>query len=215
MEYGILLLIVLVTILIYCLFKKSDDNQKYPIWEKLHNPDGTFVYRAVAYSKHKQKPDYHPYLRTNILSEYEYQFWEKLYYKCNESNLIAIPKVRMLDIVHIDKNYIRADIEENRIQSKHIDFIICDSRLRVLATLEFDDNINKSESKKIDIELKTKIFNKLDIPFYIIKREHRAYNDEITRIIYGLKTMNGIEDNFKPNYSSETVKLEGIGPKNS
>ncbi len=210
MEYGILLLIVLSTILIYLLFKKSDNEPKNPVWEKVYNPDGTFIYRAVGYSKQKQKPDYHPYLRANILSEYEFQFWEKLYYKCNDSNLIAIPKVRMIDIVHVDKDYKGANIEINKIQPKHIDFIICNSQLKVLAALEFDDNINKSESKKIDIEFKTKVFNALDIPFYIIKREHRAYNDEITRIISGLKAMNGIEDNFKPNYTTEKAKIEGI-----
>ncbi len=212
MEYAYLLLLALCVILIYLLFKKSNNEPKYPVWEKVYNPDGTFVYRAVGYSKNRQEPNYHPYKRSNILTEYEYQFWEKLHYKCNESNLIAIPKVRMRDIVHVDINYKRADVEEHKIQSKHIDFIICDRHLKVLAALEFDENNDKSERSKIDIEFKTKVFHSLDIPFYVIKREHRAYDDEITRIIYGLKTMNGIQDNFKPNYSTEHQKLESITP---
>lgn len=224
---AIALLIIAIPILILALairiFKGTSKNTnntdttkpqkgQYPIWEKQINPDGTYIYKIAGYSKYEQTNKYNPYQRAEILTPTEYQFWEKLYYKCSISNLIVCPKVRMEDIINVDKNHKDREILRNKIKSRHIDFILCDSHLRVLAGLELDDKSHQSlKAQKAD-NFKDEVFNSLDIPLYRIKVEPSKYTEEITRVISGLKTMNGIEDNFKPNYTAGHQKLESITP---
>ncbi len=185
-------------------------SKQYPVWEKKTNPDGTYVYKVVGYSKTEPQTKYQPYQRTNILTPTEYQFWEKLYYKCSMYNIIICPKVRMEDIIVVDKYHQDREKLRNRIKSRHIDFILCDSKLRVLAGLELDDASHQSfKAQKAD-SFKDEVFNSLDIPLFRIKVEPSKYTEEIARVIAGLKSMNGVTETFKPNYQTGQQKIESI-----
>lgn len=180
----------------------NSKHNKYPLWEKINNPDGTYTYKIAGYSKYEQQQSYNPYQRADILTPTEYKFWEKLYFKCSSHNLIVCPKVRMEDIINVDKNHKSREMLRNKIKSRHIDFIICDSHLRVLAGLELDDKSHLSQKAQQADNFKNEVFNSLDIPLFRIKVEPNKYAEEIVRVISGLKTMNGIVDDFKPNYTS-------------
>lgn len=187
---------------------KHSKKGKYPIWEKVNNPDGTYTYKIAGYSKYEQQQTYNPYLRADILTPTEYKFWEKLYFKCSSHNLIVCPKVRMEDIINVDKNHPNREALRSKIKSRHIDFIICDSHLRVLAGLELDDRSHLSQKAQQADNFKNEVFNSLDIPLFRIKVEPTKYAEEIARVISGLKTMNGVVDDFKPNYTSGHQKIE-------
>lgn len=210
--------LLLLTIIIKIIKSMYDNSQnpekpkpqkgKYPIWEKQSNPDGTYTYKVVGYSKHEQTTKYQPYQRANILTPTEYDFWEKLYLRCSMENIIVCPKVRMEDIINVDKNHKDREVLRNKIKSRHIDFILCDSHLKVLAGLELDDRSHQSlKAQKADT-FKNEVFDSLDIPLYRIKVEPNNYSAEISRVISGLKNMNGIQDNFKPNYSAGHKNLK-------
>ena len=186
---------------------KPNNKNKYPIWEKVNNPDGTYTYKISGYSKHEKQQIYNPYQRADILTPTEYKFWEKLYFKCSSHNLIVCPKVRMEDIIHVDKYHKNREALRGKIKSRHIDFIICDSHLRVLAGLELDDRSHLSQKAQQADIFKNEVFNSLDIPLFRIKVEPTKYSEEIGKVISGLKNMNGITEDFKPNYTSGHQKL--------
>ena len=193
--------------------EKSEKN-KYPIWQKENNPDGTYTYKIAGYSKYEQPVKYNPYQRADILTPTEYKFWEKLYLKLSEYNLIICPKVRMEDIIVVDKNHKNRDALRNKIKSRHIDFIICDCHLRVLAGLELDDKSHLTTKAQQADNFKNEVFSSLDIPLFRIKVEPDKYSEEIARVISGLKSMNGVEDIFKPNYTSGNAKISTLNTKN-
>lgn len=195
--------------------KPKSKHGKYPVWEKVNNSDGTYTYKIAGYSKYEQQQSYNPYQRADILTPTEYKFWEKLYFKCSSHNLIVCPKVRMEDIINVDKNHKNREALRGKIKSRHIDFIICDSHLRVLAGLELDDRSHLSQKAQQADNFKNEVFSSLDIPLFRIKVEPTKYSEEIGKVISGLKTMNGIVDDFKPNYESGHQKLETIKQGNN
>ncbi len=194
---------VLITIIdLYNSFKdksnitpqNKNNKGKHPVWEKVQKEDGTYIYQVVGYSNKEQTPAYNPYRRASILTPTEQQFWQKLYFKCSTNNLIVCPKVRMEDIINVDKNHPQREMLRNKIKSRHIDFIICDANLRVLAGLELDDKSHLSLKAQSADAFKNEVFNSLDIPLFRIKVDPAKYTDEIFRVISGLKSMNGDKD---------------------
>lgn len=101
----------------------------------------------------------YPYEKKMLLTKTEYAFYVLLKKECDKNNLLICPKVRMEDFLTVtdpDKNKYRGYIK-----SRHIDFIICNSKLYLLAGIELDDpshyNISSAE---IDL-MKDKIFEKM------------------------------------------------------
>lgn len=178
---------------------------KYPVWEKVQKEDGTFIYQVVGYSNHEQTRTYNPYQRAKILTPTEQEFWEKLYYKCSTNNLIVCPKVRMEDIINVDKNHPQREMLRNKIKSRHIDFIICDANLKVLAGLELDDKSHLSLKAQTADAFKDEVFSSLDIPLFRVKVDPAKYTDEIFRVISGLKNMNGDKE-FKESLVMKKIK---------
>lgn len=100
----------------------------------------------------KDKAEKLPYSKKYLLTGVEYRFWNRLVEKCNKSNLIVCPKVRMEDFINVNV----ADYKERQkyrgyIKSKHVDFLICDAKLVILAGIELDDEThNSGQAKKAD-----------------------------------------------------------------
>jgi len=82
----------------------------------------------------------------SILSEAEFNFYNVLNLALQNSNFIICPKVRIADFINVksNKNF-TSDL--NRIKSKHVDFLICNNRLKPLIAIELDD---KSHDKRIE-----------------------------------------------------------------
>lgn len=88
------------------------------------------------------------YQRKYLLTKNEYREYMQLREIANRNNLIICPKVRLLDIIEPRKGESEYQKLLNKIQSKHIDFVICDKDLRVKAILELDDNSHNQRDRQ-------------------------------------------------------------------
>ena len=86
-----------------------------------------------------------------LLTKNEWSEYKKLRQYAEEKNLIVCPKVRLLDIVEPRKGQKQHLTLINKVQAKHVDFVICDKDLRIKAILELDDNShNKADRQSRD-----------------------------------------------------------------
>lgn len=89
-----------------------------------------------------------PYKKKYILTKNEYGFYKELRKLTDPKGYQVITKIRLADIIEVNKNEIKYSeyIKYfNQIQSKHIDFLICDNNLHLLMAIELDDNSHYHE----------------------------------------------------------------------
>ena len=99
--------------------------------------------------------DYYPYKKRYLLTNNEYFFYKKLKEVAERYGLRVLTKVRLADIIEVDRTKINQPdytFYYNRIQSKHIDFLVCKGDgLEILTAIELDDNShNNPERQKSD-----------------------------------------------------------------
>lgn len=142
---------------------------------KIIKPDGTEFFRKKPNPVDPIKVHTNeilPYAKREILTNTEWKFWAVLDTKCEPYKIIICPKVRMEDFLTITANYKQRKIYEayrNKIKSRHIDFILCNRNMRILAGIELDDKTHLTkEAQKAD-EMKNAVFNSIGIPLYRIK----------------------------------------------
>lgn len=130
--------------------------------------------------KHIRKGSYYA---VNILTKNEYSFYMKLRSKINK-DLLVFPKVRMEDIVNVNKNFDNSNKTRHRnyIKSRHLDFIIADKDLRILCAVELDDSSHFSKEAKVTDKLKNNILKDAQIPLL------RGFNNQsdINTISYSI-----------------------------
>ena len=135
----------------------------------------TYNHRKGAF----QAPTYYPYKKRHLLTKQEYPFYMQLKQACDSNNLIICPKVRLEDICYVTEQH---NVQKFRgyINSKHVDFLICDSKMNMLAAIELDDaSHNGFEAKKID-SFKDNLFDTIGIPLYRIKtKKDKDYSKEL------------------------------------
>lgn len=79
------------------------------------------------------------YQKKFLLTKNEYHAYKSLKTILDKYEMIACPKVRLLDIIEpINGDKYKGAL--GKIQSKHVDFVICDKDLYVKGILELDDN---------------------------------------------------------------------------
>lgn len=79
------------------------------------------------------------YQRKYLLTPNEYHAYKQLKTILNKYEMIICPKVRLLDIIEpINGDHYKGAL--GKIQSKHVDFVVCDKNLYVKGILELDDN---------------------------------------------------------------------------
>ena len=114
----------------------------------------------IVYTK-KQQPQGQPKPEIETITDYSRSYQKKYlltkneYYECKklmqyaeQAGLIVCPKVRLLDIIEPRKgegNYMSL---LGKVQSKHVDFLICDKGLHVLGAVELDDNSHDRQDRK-------------------------------------------------------------------
>lgn len=137
-----LLLVLIVILLIACLIGR--------------------LFSINANRKHIRKGSYYA---VNILTKNEYSFYMKLRSKINK-DLLVFPKVRMEDIVNVNKNFDNSNKTRHRnyIKSRHLDFVIADKNLQILCAVELDDSSHFSKDAKVNDKLKDDILKDAKIP---------------------------------------------------
>ena len=81
------------------------------------------------------------------------------------------------------------------VKSRHIDFLLCDSRLNILAGLELDDKSHdRGNVKKVDT-LKDDVFGAIGVPLYRIK-VRGGYESQIDNVLVGLGFVREQENDY-------------------
>lgn len=126
----------------------------------------------------------YPYEKKMLLTKTEYAFYVLLKKECDKNHFLICPKVRMEDFLAVtdsDKYKYRGYIK-----SRHIDFMICDRRLYLLAGIELDDPSHWSiSSAEVDL-MKDKIFEQIKLPLFRVAVSG-TYEDQIAHIIDSIK----------------------------
>ena len=136
-------------------------------------------------SKDTEKITNFPYRKKYLLTKTEYTFYNELRKQCDQYSLHICPKVRLEDIAEVtDKENLNK--YRGYIKSRHVDFIITDNKLNVLAGIELDDSShNNYKAAKTD-NFKNGLFNAINIPLFRVKVAN-YYEHEIKHIIQNLE----------------------------
>lgn len=132
--------------------------------------------KLTSYNKHQGAKVYH---KKGLLTKPEYGFWLVLKQRCEPYGLLICPKVRMEDFVSVStgSEKIRQRYR-GYVKSRHVDFLLCDSKLNILAGVELDDKSHdRGNVKKVD-GLKDDVFGAIRIPLYRISVRSN-YNSQI------------------------------------
>jgi hypothetical protein len=91
-----------------------------------------------------------PYRRKDyLLTKAEREFYEALRAAVEAGGIVVFPKVRLLDLLWFPKGTTNLASHRNRVQSKHVDFVLCDRRaLRPLLVVELDDSTHERADRK-------------------------------------------------------------------
>lgn len=130
----------------------------------------------------RREQNYYPYEKKYLLSAAEYKFYKILKEKCDEADLLICPKVRMEDFLTVTDMQNRAKYR-GRIKSRHIDFVICNEDLYMLAGLELDDSSHNSAAAQEADRFKDNVFQTIGLPLYRIATEPRCYAERIDEMI--------------------------------
>ena len=144
-----------------------------------------------------------PYAQKMLLTKAEYRFYLTLKEKCDKKNYLICPKVRMEDFVSVTATQY-CDLIKYRgyIKSRHVDFMLCDNRLHLLAGIELDDLTHTQPDAKIIDDLKTGIFNAIRLPLFRVKISD-SYAEPVDQILDWLAAQKAknvsLATNFTPN----------------
>ena len=137
---DIVLLLLMLTIIIMIIQKKFEKKKfkQEPIQQTEYN-----------YTNY----DYYPYRMKYLLTQNEFNFYNRLKEITNPLNLQILAKIRLADLIEVDTNQInKKDYVKyfGKIKSKHIDFAICNN-MNIIALLELDDSShNRADRQERD-----------------------------------------------------------------
>lgn len=117
----------------------------------------------------KERISEYPYKRRKLMSDSELLFYNVLNKYVEKYNLRLFTKVRLEDVVHVCTTGF-ANIQKYRgfIKSRHVDFVVCDSKAEVLMAFELDDSSHDDEKAKETDVFKNQVFRAAGIPLYRI-----------------------------------------------
>jgi hypothetical protein len=126
-----------------------------------------------------------PYKQKPLLTKTEYTFYKVLKSECDKYNIIICPKVRMEDFLSItDKT--KYQKWRGHVKSRHIDFMLCDNNLNLIAGLELDDKSHNTSSAKETDGFKNDVFKSIGLPLFRIKTNSN-YKNEIHNMLSNIK----------------------------
>lgn len=107
-----------------------------------------------------------PYHQKYLLSQNEYKFYKNLQTIADKYNLQILPKVRIWDIIEVNTglNNSERTSAQNKIKSKHFDFVLTDNNLYIKCVIELDDSSHNSEKAKASDEFKNKLCETVNLP---------------------------------------------------
>lgn len=140
---------------------------------------------APSKPKHASEPadlDSLPYIRRRyFFSAAERSFYEIL--KRLTTGYTVFAKVRLADLISISKGADSWQAHFNRIQSKHIDFVVCDRDLAPILAIELDDSSHEREDRRVRDEFVNAALAAAALPILHFQAKRAYVLDEIRREI--------------------------------
>ncbi len=161
MIYGILILAI-IGLIVYLIINKKKTNTNvqvnFPTTAVNDNIDNNEDLQEV-----KSEDMFLPYVRKNLMTKNEWYFYKQLKPVADKLNYSILCKVRVADLVDIEKGLDKSRWQTafNRINKKHIDFVLCKpENLYPELLIELDDSTHKSDKVAKRDEFIEKLYEK-------------------------------------------------------
>ena len=143
---GFAVVLVILFIMYYAPSKRQRD------WKRKINKGNQQYYQQQAYQQPiQQEVPIYPFTKKYILTRKEYYFYRALQKTADKYNLEIWAKVRLADIIEVDKKQVGSKEYVkyfNQIQSKHIDFVLSNKQtLQLVTTVELDDSTHQYKDR--------------------------------------------------------------------
>lgn len=180
-----LITIVFVLLIILAIISTLGKSKNKKNNKKQNNPtiNNNPVYNTQTYQYTPENNiQQYPYRKKYLLTKTEYSFYTILKQKCDTYNYLICPKVRLEDFIDVTTNIDKLKYR-GYIKSRHVDFIICDNKLNIIAAIELDDSSHLNiKSQKTD-EFKNNLFKTIGIPLYRIMIAKQQYDEILSHIL--------------------------------
>lgn len=113
--------------------------------------------------------------RGNILTKAELNFYRQLRAVTDGFGLIINTKSRLWDIVDVDKGVEKQFSYQNKISSKHVDFVLLDQNMNILGCIELDDASHNTAVAKENDAFKDAVLRSANVPLIRVKAT-KKYN---------------------------------------
>lgn len=168
-----------ISIVIVCLILKFTDIKGNKNKNKNINEIPTITFPSIK-ENYESK-----YQVKYLLTKNEWYEYKKLHEVALKHNLQICPKVRLADIIEPRKGTGEWQKLFYKIQAKHIDFLICDYNLKILAVLELDDNSHNQPDRQERDKFVDEILR--SVGYKVIRT--RAITDEVITAVLNLPTL--------------------------
>ncbi|MCK4998583.1 MAG: DUF2726 domain-containing protein [Anaerohalosphaera sp.] len=101
----------------------------------------------VEAKEQSENIDIFPYVKVDLLSPAELSYYKVLCHAL-DGNYLIFPKVRLGDIINVEKGVGNSFSYWGKIRSRHVDFLICDKKLNYHCVVELDDSSHNSPKQK-------------------------------------------------------------------
>lgn len=140
---------------------------------------------AAYYFKNLQSantPERLPYLpQSNLLTPAELNFYQILLHSVRELNCQILCKVRVADLLKVEKSLLPSGESWqkyfNKIQAKHIDFVICNAQMQPKLFVELDDSSHQKKRRQERDDFLNQAFRDAGLRLVRIKAQ-KSYNTE-------------------------------------
>ena len=141
--------LLILAIILAVVIKAVDVAQKNKKKSKKQQSAGKQEIDAVADMDADEDIDFaNAYQQQMLFTKNEWQNYKVLKEAADEKGYIICPKVRLLDIVKPRSGEKKYKTLLYKIQSTHVDFVICDQNLKIKAIIELDDKSHDTEKGK-------------------------------------------------------------------
>ena len=129
----------------------------------------------------RAEPRGFPYSRRNCLfSAVELSFFEILQRLTPEHTVFA--KVRLAELVYV-KGTVSRQTHLNRLDRKHIDFVVCDKNLAPVVAIELDETSQQQPDSRARDEFVDEVLAAAALPVIHVRARREYVMDEIHRLL--------------------------------
>ena len=135
-------LIIVVLLIIYFIKKNKTTTTHYISSTQQFSQESPLIQQTQVEKQTQYRA------KTFFFTKNELYFYRELLESTKEMNVVVFPKVRLADIIEPRSDTENWQIAFNKIKAKHIDFLLCESKVcRPKLAIELDDTTHKTAKR--------------------------------------------------------------------